>query len=233
MKKVLLAGDSWGCGVWGNQGHVNPLNALKHKGIEQFLIDDGYDVLNVSMGGASNTDIIKRMEPLVYRYKFDYVFYIKTDPLRDLYPVGTDDTAKTGKLFFSNYQQIVDTVDYNSNVCYEKLNRMPFNIHVIGGCGTVNETLLQKYNNLKLVLKSIPKYLCPNFVIPNVWFSTGWYKELDKSWDLDCIDKIIGQLNRVDWLHKNCYHFKDDPAHPDKEGYYKVYQYIKENILSK
>jgi len=232
--KILIAGDSWGCGVWGpGSGPFHPFRGLKHRGIEQFLVDDGYDVINVSYGGASNFDIIKRMEPLVYRYSYDYIFYIKTDPLRELYPAWTEGNTSNDKLHFPNYERILYTIDYNSNSCYEMLNRMGVPIHMIGGCGTINETLLEKYSNLKLVLKSIPKYLCPNYTIPEVWFSSDWYKHIDEKWDLSNIDKVLEQQRRVEWLNKNCKHFKDDHAHPDKDGYFKVYQYIKENVLLK
>lgn len=231
--KILLAGDSWGCGVWRTSKTPSiPLSGVVHTGIEQFLKDDGHDVLNISWGGANNTDIIKRMLPLVYRYSFDYVFYIKTDPLRELYPANVEYIPDLEQLKFKNYQEILNAVEAHSFNCYEKLSKLPIKVNMLGGCGTINENLLKNYDNLNLVMSSIPKYLCPDYEIPEIWLGSDWYKKVDKSWSLECIDKLLEQQKKMEYLPQNCKHFLKDHAHPDEEGYYKVYQYIKETVLS-
>ena len=57
---IIIAGDSWGCGepnVSDNTGPIVKYGTVTHTGLEQYLQDDGYNVVNLSVGNASNTDI--------------------------------------------------------------------------------------------------------------------------------------------------------------------------------
>jgi hypothetical protein len=57
---IIIAGDSWGCGeleVTDNTGPDLKYGTVTHTGLEQYLQDDGYNVINLSVGGSSNTDI--------------------------------------------------------------------------------------------------------------------------------------------------------------------------------
>ena len=55
--KILIAGDSWAMGEW-NPEWQGPENQILHKGLEQYLLDDNYDVTNISgvtvLTGAGN-----------------------------------------------------------------------------------------------------------------------------------------------------------------------------------
>lgn len=57
---IIIAGDSWGCGELGVTDNTGPdlkYGTVTHTGLEQYLKDDGYNVVNLSVGDASNTDI--------------------------------------------------------------------------------------------------------------------------------------------------------------------------------
>jgi len=57
---IIIAGDSWGCGevrVSNNTISDLKFGTIAHTGLEQYLKDDGYNVVNLSVGNASNTDI--------------------------------------------------------------------------------------------------------------------------------------------------------------------------------
>ena len=56
--KIVIAGDSWGCGEW-LRGDLrkNVATDIVHGGLAQYLTEDGHTVVNLSQGGASNTFI--------------------------------------------------------------------------------------------------------------------------------------------------------------------------------
>lgn len=53
--KVLIAGDSWGCGCWNKTGNT-------HRGLELFLQMKGHIVTNLSVCGYSNTEIYRSLK---------------------------------------------------------------------------------------------------------------------------------------------------------------------------
>jgi len=61
---IIIAGDSWGCGEWGESDNTGPnvqFGIVTHKGLEQYLKNDGHNVINVSYGEASNVDVWKQL----------------------------------------------------------------------------------------------------------------------------------------------------------------------------
>lgn len=61
---IIIAGDSWGCGEWGESDNTGPniqFGIVTHTGLEQYLQDDGHNVINVSYGGSSNIDVCNQL----------------------------------------------------------------------------------------------------------------------------------------------------------------------------
>jgi hypothetical protein len=61
---IIIAGDSWGCGEVGVLDDTGPFvqfGTVTHPGLEQYLQDDGYKVINLSVGGSSNTDVCNQL----------------------------------------------------------------------------------------------------------------------------------------------------------------------------
>lgn len=226
--KILLAGDSWGCGVWKHSKIPFQKPTLMHKGIEQYMLDDGHEVINVSKGGISNEKIIDRMKPVI-NDNFDYIFYIQTDPLRDIFK---SDNFQEKSKWFEDYQSLLEINNRLMLDTYNKLNNFGKTIHMIGGCSKVKSNMLEQFSNLKLVICSIPELIVDNFEISEI-VCTGlwWKKNLDERWSLETIDKILEQQRKWVWLALNSPHFKEDRHHPDRHGYEKAYNYIKENVL--
>ena len=49
---IIIAGDSWGCGEPGVSDDTGPIfqyGTVTHTGLEQYLQDDGYKVINISV----------------------------------------------------------------------------------------------------------------------------------------------------------------------------------------
>lgn len=77
----LVVGDSWGCGEWDKDCTHNP-----HRGLEQYLTEDGHQVTNLSNQGISNHDIYQRIETYFRRnpqHDIDAVFVFQTEWTRD------------------------------------------------------------------------------------------------------------------------------------------------------
>ena len=47
--RILLAGDSWGCGEWKEYNRLleGRHDAVAHKGLEEYLTQDNHEVKNV------------------------------------------------------------------------------------------------------------------------------------------------------------------------------------------
>jgi len=61
---IIIAGDSWGCGEWGESDRTGTnvqFGIVNHTGLEQYLQDDGHNVINVSYGGSSNIDVCNQL----------------------------------------------------------------------------------------------------------------------------------------------------------------------------
>lgn len=225
--KILLAGDSWGCGVWVVK--KNEPAYVIHRGIEQFMLDDKHEIVNISMGASSNISTLNRITRTGNNLdKFDYVFVIESSPLRD---VGCLDKNINSAKWFNNYEHLVNINNNRRFEFYSILNSFGKDIYLLGGCSTVDEDIAKKFNNIKVLIPSIPKFLSPEYIEPEIYVDS-WIKHVDDRYDLETLDKLIEQQKKWFWLNKNCSHFKDDHAHPDRHGYEKVYNYIKENVLN-
>ena len=76
MSKILLVGDSWGCGEW------NPDSEdyyVTHKGLELYL-SENHEVVNLSTPAGCNFEAHKKI--LDMHKNFDYVIWIVTEPDR-------------------------------------------------------------------------------------------------------------------------------------------------------
>lgn len=229
--KILLAGDSWGCGTWVNTLPNEPYGVV-HKGIEQFMIDDGIEVLNISEGGLSNSEIIRKLVCVRKIHTYDYIFFIQSDPLRDLKnSIGVEDKIK----WFEDYEHLLKIRDQQLTKTYVKLNQFSnqigVKIHMLAGCSKIDKKLIEPYNNLICVIPAIIEFLCPNSS-PDIWIQGNWHKFIDDKWSLETIDKLIEQHDILLENQKKCIYFKNDWAHPSAEGYRKVYEFIKQHILT-
>jgi hypothetical protein len=80
--RILIAGDSWGCGEWAIFGRK-----VAHLGLQTYLTEYGCEVTNVSVGGYSNKDSINSIKnKLISTYTCDSIIWFQTDPIRDLKP---------------------------------------------------------------------------------------------------------------------------------------------------
>jgi hypothetical protein len=207
MSTIVLAGDSWGIGVFGGVGsNYGPLGI----GPASILQEHGHTVINISKAGGSNWLQLDRMEgnwnntgKSLYghshseEYKeiawdtVDYIVFLQTDIFREhyLYVKKPPDAEFTQwkelehKFVDSllNYDSLDDMIaDYFSKF-YTKLNEIALhrNVQVLMlGCWGQLHPSVNQYSNLTSVVPSATKLLIPN-LLEDVYLSDPeWYSQL-------------------------------------------------------
>lgn len=215
---LLLAGDSWGCGEWSVKGH------LTHSGLEQYFQLHGYKITNVSMPGAGNKIIVNNIQRALQQQKFDKIFFIQTDPLRDIHVANFNYNVK----WFNTYDDLQDIINRLLKKTYQQLDSFNIPIFCIGGCAKLNVEVIKPYKNLYPIIPSIIEFL--GYEQPNIWISSVWHKYIDKKWDLETIDRILNEFYKRGRLQNQLY-FSQDSGHPDRHGLKKVFDFLCESVL--
>jgi len=198
---------------------------LLHRGLEQYFVDDGHTVINISIGGGSNVNIINRLTNLVnQQIGHSLIIWIQTDPFRDLHPYTNF------KKDFSTYEQLILWQTSQLNSIYTQLNELGSKIYMLGGCSKLNLSLLSEHKNLVPLFESITEFLLPSYTHPEIWCS-DWYKLIDKQFDIDSINKLVYNKKIQDSLLDYPDLFWPDGRHPNRFGYKKIFDYINENIF--
>lgn len=229
MAKILIAGDSWGCGEWGNYSAVEPLfsgrnHAITHLGLEQYLIDDGHEVHNLSKGGLSNNSTVINIQDNLH-HNYDYIFWFQTDPVRDILRWDQEKSK-----WFNTFDHLVLMQEIDLRRVYKNLNQLNTKIHCIGGCSKLDVDRMQDYSNLIPFIPSVIEFLIPNFRHPKIWFTGDWVLNLDEKWDLKTLDIIIHERKQMMSLPKISKYFHLDGGHPDREGHKVIFEHIKKQL---
>lgn len=232
MKKIVIVGDSWGCGEWCNdQGECT----VTHKGLEQYFIDDGFDVINISKGNSSNSASIQRLVNLLSELSddisnIDYIFFITTDATRE---VNYDKEKLTDTLIQNESLPLL--VDKLLDSCYNELNKIcltnNLNIHMIGGLNNL-DTSVQSYKKLIPIIPSWVsllvghfdnyKNMCvnPKFRILNSEFTINKIN-LNRC-SPDIANKVIEDVYLYQEVNSSVFResiFHPDGVHPNREGH--------------
>jgi hypothetical protein len=181
----LIGGDSWGLGelqeILSNTGQY--YHKITHGGLEQYLTELGYTVINSSMGGASNKFSIDLLEhSLDTNYNDgDLVLWIKTDPTRNFGNHSLDDLVRE-KILLEDYSGIkhdfTQTIKQSggllnalkdiSTADYSRLNDLAEQYHtkiyLIGGHCPIYTELADKFTSLEVVTESWVELALSDFV---------------------------------------------------------------------
>lgn len=224
MKKLIIAGDSWGCGEWGDDEDSN--YTVLHKGLEQYFTDIGVEVENLSAGGISNRTVCFRLESFLKKYpNYDgNIIWFQTDSIRDYFPYN----ILKENITFENLLQYQDAGLKNTYTRLDALNRK---ILCLGGATKLNLDLISSYKNLQPTIPSIPEFIFNDYTHPIIWTS-DWVNLINKQFSLDCIDKFLYYKKIQDQLaEKEIYQefFWPDGNHPNRHGIKKVFDYLINN----
>jgi hypothetical protein len=246
--RILLAGDSWGIGVFKGQG---PAYGPTGQGIHTLLEAQGHTVINISKGGGANWLMIDRLngewdftgrclfgaEPnLKIDIDFnniDYIIFLQTDIFRERHYYGKQyptDTTTNWKILeqafvdslitYDSIEHIVNDYFYNF---YKELNNIAtkYNkqIIMVGGWSQLHPSIAD-YSKLIPAVYSATKLLIPELEEDCYLSDPEWYTQLDQS--ADFMLKFNNEFKRMAIVNANklaLIYRNWNEVHPDISGY--------------
>ena len=240
LKNILILGDSW------SQGEISVNENgryVSHRGVMQYLEDDGYKIENRGGLGESNHWALTQFE--LYSGSPDFILWFQTDINRDyLENTFLDKLKETHsiKSLFKNH--IIDTYT-KMNYLAEQKNTT---VYVIGGVSPVLEDELHQFKNLKCAIPCIINLIRPDIHL-SFYDRFGlfhWLTNLieliksDPFWSNNDITRLksewlmmhsgVGKFYQTMMEDKE--YFWPDGYHPNRAGHKVIYNKIK-TILEK
>jgi hypothetical protein len=219
VKKILIGGDSWGLGEWDCKA---TLPEPSHPGLEQYLLDDNFDVVNVSIAGGSNLESVARLKIEFDQGPVDHVIWFQSDPIRDFRPYHDFNQV------FVSYEKLLEESAKMLESSYDSLNKFGVQLLCIGGCSKLHADI-KNYDNLIPAVPSMIELLYPSYTAPEVWIS-DWNSCLDRSTNIDLLDGLA-RSNKLQWGLRHLSFFKKDPNHPDRHGHRVLYNFLRKNFI--
>lgn len=228
---IIIAGDSWGCGEWNlDNGPV-----LVHKGLEQYLIDDGYSVVNFSIAGNSNHKILDSLnvitESNLIKYlsePIDLILVFQTEWSRDLKHTecNTCSTNKVGTNALACWQNRLSEISCNlqckigligghsDTIWLDKFEKEYPGLFI--ACQSVTNLILNDNHRVSHPTLNVKLDEIDNIEKHYVKYSTK------EQFLIDCEQA----LERIDtWIENK--HWFPDCWHPSRFGYKKLYDFLK------
>lgn len=206
---IIIIGDSWGLGEWSSD-NTNGIR-LSGPGIGNYLsLHD--KVINLSVGGGSNTDSLDRLELLFEQFTpdpFDEFFWIVTCPSR----------------CFTQFYNTSFT-DYAEQHLYKAFNRantiahnMCINIELIGGVCDLISDYVEHFECLKLRVPSWGKLIDSSY--PSAPYAPS--PEILNKFNIET--DVIDNLEKKYKFWKNSNYFPDN-GHPNSIAHKLLQDYI-------
>lgn len=226
---ILIAGDSWSCGEWSsNEG-------ITHGGLSQYLIDNNLPVVNISLPGGNNNEIVSYVKFFLKNNRHLKIFKVvlfQTDILRrpnppDLSRGWLDFKTATTFGYFRNIQDLAQTFEIQ--------------FLVVGGLGDIlfSQEDINRYPNIVLACQSFTNLIFNNsaaIVNPIVsgfgydsMHSINKIKSYSTADDIEILlEDIEEQRHRQDVINSNKQWFPDG-SHPGRNAHKKLFDYLLSN----
>jgi hypothetical protein len=262
MENILIAGDSWGIGVFTGQGsNYGPTG----QGIQSILESQGYKITNISKGGVANYLMIDRLngqwgntEHCLFGYDntvgmnidfntIDHIVFLQTDIFRERHyygkqnPTDTDTRWKILEQAFVNslldYASIDDFINNYFKKFYTDLNTIGTKhnkkILMIGGWSQLHPSV-DNYSNLVSIIPSATKLLIPELEEDCFISDPEWYTQLDR--DHNFMSKFNLEFKKMALINacKLDLIYKNwHEVHPDIHGYQKIVDILRPFLAKK
>ena len=246
-KTIVIAGGSWASGEWGAvPGATEPSAAggLKHPGLSQYLLDSGYQVINLSQPGGANKHSADRVSSFLncnQHLDISSVIVFQTEWVRDIFvesPTIVNDDVTHG---YHDLKNRIISRFYN----YLSQASVQYNvpIYLIGGCSDTVwlDQFSKEYPGLQIVCQSLTNLLVngdhrnPDPV--HCIFSKRDEEEIkyikkhigtqDLELLLNDIDKGTQRVNS--WANHRDY-FYPDGFHANRQGHHVLFEFLKAQI---
>ena len=249
--KILLAGDSWGIGVFkNNNGDYGPTG----EGIHTILASLGYNVINISKAGGANWLMVDRLnhkwnnQTRCYYgvdsqdkqdFKIDeitHIIFLKTYIFREnyWYIKETPESSVTQKKWLNqdfvdsllNYDSIQNFIDSYFHSFYTELNNFGQKhnkkILCVGGWNKLHPSI-SNYSHLVPAITSACQFLVPE-LLEDVYLSDPeWFVQLDQNPEI--VKKFNVELKTMAVQTSDKYFrlvTEWNDCHPAIEGYQKI-----------
>ncbi len=219
MKTILLAGDSWGVGVYAN---VNNIYAPTGEGMQSLLVQSGYNVINISQAGDNNTAIVERIKTNIDCA--DFIVFLQTDIFREHSFHIQKDGAGWRMLEESFIDQLITYPSLSAyyeqyfSTLYSQLNSLNKKIYCIGGWSALHPSIL-KFENLINLIPSATELIIPN--TNDVYVSDFEYfiqlnnnKDFMDKFDIEFKQLMLDSSKKFEVC---CKYWND--VHPNIQGY--------------
>jgi hypothetical protein len=243
---ILIAGDSWGCGEW--QRHDKRFGAtLAHKGLHQYLLDQHYETINLSMPGGSNIIAAQRIDDFVLNNSHllkntTMILIFQTEWIRDLAQMTAEQIEEHLSYGYQYLcQRVLSKFYYKLSEIHAKTG---ITIHLIGGCSDTVwiEKFTQEYPGVKIACQSVTNLLInqnsqTNRPVYTVFDGTSepWvrflYSKLDKS-DLKLLsdDIDLGETRLQEWTDHQQW-FYPDGLHANRQGHLVLFEFLQKHMV--
>lgn len=251
--KIFITGDSWGVKEWTRNNMNDSAEEIErkdhnsHRGLHTYFEQDGFEVHNKSSGGSSNKDSIDRLIKYIndgnnlYNKNVDYIFWIVTDPIRDLRPYDklTDQICASDGLEKLIKNLFHDVCDYANSLA--KIHDLK--IHLIGGITSFDPKEIDPYEALVALIPSWYYFLLTDEETKLIPKTTVWtsqtsdvhidnidFKYISKHLNKEKSKKIFNEYWQISEFHRIVHNsnafFKLDNSHPNRDAHRLVYDYI-------
>jgi hypothetical protein len=225
--KILICGDSWGCG---EIAVSLPHPIVTHPGLQQYLLDDGWEVENISIPGGSNRDTVEKVKKIENIDDFKYIIWFQTDPIRDLRPYNTLPQI------FTSVDALLQTYTIMVNQTYEELNQLGRPILTIGGHGEI-DPCIHSYSNLIPAILNTYEFLIPHKKTFSVVRESDWLhnflkalgaKRLETRFEIaDFLVKAYRSIHDITTDYK----IFPDHSHPGRYSHKLIFDFLKEHYI--
>ena len=235
---VIIAGDSWACGEWKEY-------EVQHRGLAQFLEDDGHTVINIGRGGNSNWKAYQDLKILLsnpFFSKTKKVFLFQTEWIRDFcYMSDYDNHNKYYEFPKEINQTIIENHIYN---WYHRLSELAqehnVKIQLIGGASDTFwfEKFESEYPGLNVACQSLTNLILNNLdrvstpvlsiKTPEKLLTLSKQQKQNLEYMLNSSD--LGSKRNKQWK-SNPQWFYPDGVHPNRQGHQKLFKYLKHKDL--
>ena len=249
-KTFLIVGDSWSQGEIEHYPNQEKSHVVVHRGLIQYLEDEGHSVFNRGGLGWTNMDAYWQTYsaffdnthcnyPLPIDKNIDYIVWFTTDSFRDLNESQYLEKITVNKSIRKTFLETLDQ-------CYSRFNELSNQIgkkiYLIGGWTPVSSEVT-KYENLITIIPDVHKMLVPEsdislthaclHLFDHVKNTANIAKQFLNTEEIDFIKQEIIDLTKELMHAENVRQhnkplFYPDNHHPNRKGHYQIFTKVKE-----
>jgi hypothetical protein len=249
---IVIIGDSWSCGEWDEYSQ-----SITHTGLQQYLLDCQYPVINLGRGGDSNFGSYLRLRDflksgiLQYIEKITHVLYFQTEWHRDYKPYynisnnqqNTWDFPKTTNSLQESNDLATQTICNWQYRLVDLAQQYKFQIGLIGGASDTIwiDNFAQEYPGLKILCQSMTN-LCINNthrIDKPIYHVNGHLIDVIKNSlkDIKDTEELLSDMDSIlfrrhQWRTNEKY-FWPDGLHANRLGHKKLFDFIMESEFLK